>query len=223
MKKMYLLIPTAICMMSCSVLASADTIAEPMTEVMTEISTEAEEELDPVSQIYTFTLNGDTYTLPCTVAELTENGWNLGSGSLDANTYARAMGCYEDGTETVIFEVANVTEEDGVDLSELVVVGVKVEQKFLEVEGYEFETFDGVKPGMKVDEVRELYGEPSFEHETYWKYCFQDRYTPDSGELRGFGLAYLGEDGFTVNMEEGSDVINRVELQYFGMEKEAEE
>lgn len=201
-----------------SLFGSQTVFAETTTEGTTEISAEtAEEETDPVSRIYTFTLNGDTYTLPCKVTDLTENGWDLGSGTLDANTYARTIGFYKGGSEPVTFEVMNDTEENDVDLEELTVVAVKVTQSFVDTEEYEFETADGIHPGMTIDEIKELYGEPSTESSSYISYHFQERYETGTGELRGLGDVYAGEDSFDVYREEGTDIVTRIELQYFGI------
>ena len=172
-------------------------------------------EMDPVSRIYTFTLNGDTYTLPCKVTDFTENGWNLGSGTLDANTYARTIGYHKGGSEYVAFEVLNDTEEDGVEMANLKVVSVKVTQSFVDVEGNEFVTADGLRLGMTLDEVKALYGEPTSENASYISYHFQNRYETDG--LRGLGDAYAGEDSLYAYTEEGSDIVNRIDLQYFGI------
>lgn len=172
-------------------------------------------EVDPVSSIYTFTLNGDTYTLPCKVTDFTENGWNLGSGTLDANTYARTIGYHKGGSEYVAFEVLNDTEEDGVEMANLKVVSVKVTQSFVDVEGNEFVTADGLRLGMTLDEVKALYGEPTSENASYISYHFQNRYETDG--LRGLGDAYAGEDSLYAYTEEGADIVNRIDLQYFGI------
>lgn len=172
-------------------------------------------EMDPVSRIYTFTLNGDTYTLPCKVTDFTENGWDLGGGTLKANSYARTIGFHKGGSECVTFEVMNDTEEDGVELANLKVVSVKVTQSFVDIEGNEFVTADGVHPGMTLDEVKALYGEPFSEKSSYISYHFQKQYETDG--LRGLGDAYAGEDSFCAYRAEGSDIVNRIELQFFGI------
>ena len=194
-------------------------LAESTTDEATELG-EGLAELDPVSLIYTFTLNGDTYTLPCPVTDFTENGWDLGSGTLDANTYARTVGFYNGGSEYVTFEVMNDTEEDGVELANLKVVSVKVEQSFVDVDGNEFETLDGLRLGMTLDEVKALYGEPSTENSSYLVYHFQDQV--DTETLRGLGDVYIGEDSLYVYTEEGSDIVTRIDLQFFGISEEAE-
>ena len=177
-------------------------------------------EMDPVSRIYTFTLNGDTYTLPCPVTDFTENGWNLGSGTLDANTYARTIGFHNGGSEYVTFEVMNGTEEDGVELTNLKVVSVKVTQSFVDVDGNEFETLDGLHLGMTLDEVKALYGEPFSENSSYISYHFQKQYETD--HLRALGVAYAGEDSLYAYKEAGTDIVNRIDLQYFGITEDAE-
>lgn len=174
-------------------------------------------EMDPVSRIYTFTLNGDTYTLPCKVTDFTENGWDLGGGTLDANKYARTIGFYKGGSEYVTFEVMNDTEEDGVELANLKVVSVKVEQNFADAEGNEFVTADGLRLGMTLDEVKALYGEPSTEKSSYIGYHFQKQYETDA--LRGLGNAYIGEDSLYLYRGSDSDTVNRIELQFFGIAK----
>lgn len=174
-------------------------------------------EMDPVSRIYTFTLNGDTYTLPCKVTDFTENGWNLGGGTLDAKKYARTIGFYKGGSEYVTFEVMNDTEEDGVELANLKVVSVKVEQNFADAEGNEFVTADGLRLGMTLDEVKALYGEPSTEKSSYIGYHFQKQYETDA--LRGLGDAYIGEDSLYLYRGSDSDTVNRIELQFFGIAK----
>lgn len=218
MKKKFFILIAAL-----SMIGSQIAYAESATEQTPEISTETpDEETDPVSRIYTFTLNGDTYTLPCKVTDLTENGWDLGSGTLDADSYARTIGYYKGGSEYVSFEVMNDTKEDGVDLSELIVVSVKVTQSFLDTEGYEFETADGICPGMTLDEIKELYGEPSSENSSYISYHFLERYETADGSLRGLGDAYIGEDSFYAYKKDGSDLVDCIELEYFGIVKSEE-
>ena len=210
-----------ITIMGLSLLGSQSVFAQSTAEETTEITAEtAQEETDPVSHIYTFTLNGDTYTLPCKVTDFTDNGWDLGSGTLDASTYARTTGFYKGGSEYVIFEVLNDTEENSVDLSELTVVAAEVTQNFMDVEGYEFETADGIHLGMTIDEIKEIYGEPSSENTSYICYRFQDRYEAGSGEMRGLGDVYAGEDSFYAYKKENSDVVERLELHYFGIAEE---
>lgn len=194
-------------------------LAESTTDEATELG-EGLADLDPVSLIYTFTLNGDLYTLPCPVSDFTENGWDLGSGTLDANTYARTVGFHNGGSEYVSFEVMNDTEEDGVELANLKVVSVKVTQSFVDVDGNEFETLDGLHLGMTLDEVKALFGEPSTEKSSYLAYHFRDQY--DTEALRGLGDVYIGEDSLYVYTEEGSDIVNRIDLQFFGVEKSEE-
>lgn len=177
-------------------------------------------EMDPVSCIYTFTLNGDTYTLPCKVTDFTENGWDLGGGTLDANKYASTIGFYKGGSEYVSFEVLNDTEEDGVALAELKVVAVKVTQSFVDIEGNDFVTADGIRPGMTLDEVKECYGEPFSENSSYISYHFQKQYETDY--LRALGIAYAGEDSLYAYKESGTDIVNRIDLQYFGIAEDAE-
>ena len=201
-----------------SLFGSQTIFAESTTKETDESSVKAvEEETDSVSHIYTFTLNGDTYTLPCKVTSFTENGWDLGNGTLDANTHARTIGYYEGGSEYVQFEVMNDTDENGVDLSDLTVVGVSVTQSFADTEGYEFETADGICPGMTIDEIKEIYDEPSSENSSYISYHFQERYEAGDGGLRGLGIAYIGEDSFYAYKKDGSDIVERIELQYFGV------
>lgn len=216
--KKRLLITTMALSLFCSHIAFAEALDTTETETETTVES-SEEELDPVSHIYTFTLNGETYTLPCTVKELTENGWDLGSGTLDANTYARALGYYEGGSEYITFEVLNATEENGVDLSELEIVGVKVTSAFTNVEGYEFLTLDGLCPGMNIEDVVTLYGEPKSENDSYISYSFQEMYTlEDIGELRGLGNMYAGEDRLYVNKsKEDPTIAESLELKYFGI------
>lgn len=69
---------------------------------------------------------------------------------------------------------------------------------------------------MTVDEIKELYDEPAFEHETYMTYHFQELYETEG--LRSFGVSYVGEDSFTLYLEEG--IVDRVQLEYFGIETE---
>ena len=211
MKKKFLITIAAL-----SLLGNQIVFAESSTEDTAEIRTEtAEEETDPVSHIYTFTLNDNTYTLPCKVTDFTQSGWDLGSGTLDSNTYARTVGYYKGGSEYVSFEVLNDTEENGVDLADLKVVAVNVTQSFVDTEGYNFETADGIHLGMTMDEIRELYGEPFSENSSYISYHFQNRYETDG--LRGLGDAYAGEDSLYAYTEEGADIVNRIDLQYFGI------
>lgn len=212
-KKMFVLIP----MLTLSTISCMTVFAKESAESVTEISIEDEKDID---DIYTFTLNGDTYTLPCAVTEFTDNGWNFGNGTLDANTYARTFGYYEDAQENIVFEVANLTDEKDVDLNKLIVVGIQVSQDNIAEDGYEFETTDGIIPGMTTDEIKKVYGEPTYEHETYMEYCFMERYETEG--LRSFGNMYAGEDAFTLYMddEEDRDVVTRVSLEYFGTETE---
>ena len=211
MKRIFLIL-MAVLVLFGSQIVLAESTSDETTEVSEDVA-----ELDPVSRIYTFTLNGVTYTLPCQVTDFTENGWNLGSGTLDANTYARTIGFHNGGSEYVTFEVMNDTEEDGVELANLKVVSVKVTQSFVDVDGNEFVTADGLHLGMTLDEVKELYGVPSSEKSSYIGYHFQDRYETDG--LRGLGDAYVGEDSLYAYTEEGSDIVIRIELQYFGIAK----
>lgn len=212
-KKMFALIP----MLTLSTISCMTVFAKESAEPVTEISIEDEKDID---DIYTFTLNGDTYTLPCAVTEFTDNGWNLENGTLDANTYARIFGYYEDAQESIVFEVANLTDEKDVDLNKLIVVGIQVSQDNIAEDGYEFETTDGIIPGMTTDEIKKVYGEPTYEHETYMEYCFMERYETEG--LRSFGNMYAGEDAFTLYMddEEDRDIVTRVSLEYFGTETE---
>ena len=212
MKRIFLILIAVLVLFS-SQMALAESTAVETIEV-------SAAEMDPVSRIYTFTLNGDTYTLPCQVTDFTENGWNLGSGTLDANTYARTIGVHNGGSENVTFEVMNDTEEDGVELANLKVVSVKVTKSFVDVDGNDFVTADGLRPGMTVDEVKALYGEPSSENSSYIGYHFQNQYETD--ELRSLGVAYAGEDSLYAYKEAGSDIVNRIELQYFGIAEAAE-
>ena len=213
MKKKFLITIAAL-----SLLGNQIVFAESSTEDTTEIHTEtAEEETDPVSHIYTFTLNDNTYTLPCKVTDFTQNGWDLGSGTLDSNTYARTVGYYKGGSEYVSFEVLNDTEENGVDLADLKVVAVNVTQSFVDTEGYNFETADGIHLGMTMDEIRELYGEPFSENSSYISYHFQERYETGDGGMRGLGDVYAGEDSFYAYRKDGSDIVERIDLQYFGI------
>lgn len=201
MKRKFLILIAVLMLLSCQMVLAESAV----------------EELDPVSRIYTFTLNGDTYTLPCRVTDFTENGWDLGGGTLDANTYARTIGFHKGGSEYVTFEVMNDTEEDGVELAKLKVVSVKVEQSFADAEGNEFETLDGLHLGMTLDEVKALYGEPSTEKSSYIGYHFQEQYEIDT--LRGLGDAYIGEDSLYLYKGSDSDIVNRIELQFFGIAK----
>lgn len=212
MKRSFLILIAVLVLFS-SQMALAESTAEETIEV-------SAAEMDPVSLIYTFTLNGDTYTLPCKVTDFTENGWDLGGGTLDANTYARTIGFHNGGSEYVSFEVMNDTEEDGVELANLKVVSVKVTQSFVDVDGNEFETLDGLHLGMTLDEVKALYGEPSTEKSSYLAYHFQDQV--DTEALRGLGDVYVGEDSLYVYTEEGSDIVTRIDLQFFGILEEAE-
>ena len=204
MKRSFLILVAALVLFSCQ-MALAESTAE---------------EMDPVSHIYTFTLNGDTYTLPCKVTDFTENGWDLGGGTLDANKYTRTIGFYKGGSEYVTFEVLNDTEEDGVALAELKVVAVKVTQSFVDVEGNDFVTADGIRLGMTVDEVKECYGEPFSENSSYISYHFQKQYETD--HLRALGVAYAGEDSLYAYKEADTDIVNRIDLQYFGITEDAE-
>lgn len=201
MKRKFLILIAVLMLLSCQMVLAESAV----------------EELDPVSRIYTFTLNGDTYTLPCRVTDFTENGWDLGGGTLDANTYARTIGFHKGGSEYVTFEVMNDTEEDGVELAKLKVVSVKVEQSFADADGNEFETLDGLHLGMTLDEVKALYGEPSTEKSSYIGYHFQEQYEIDT--LRGLGDAYAGEDSLYLYKGSDSDIVNRIELQFFGIAK----
>lgn len=208
-KKMFVLIP----MLTLSMISCMTVFAKESTELVTESNIEDEKDID---DIYTFTLNGDTYTLPCAVTEFTDNGWNFENGTLDANTYARVFGYYEDNQESITFEVANLTDEKDVELSKLMVVGVQVSQKNTVEDGYEFETTDGIIPGMTTDEIKKVYGEPKYEHETYMEYCFMERYETEG--IRSLGNMYAGEDAFTLYMDEEEDIVTRVSLEYFGTE-----
>ena len=212
MKRSFLILIAVLVLFS-SQMALAESTAVEIIEV-------SAAEMDPVSRIYTFTLNGDTYTLPCQVTDFTENGWDLGSGTLDANTYARTIGVHNGGSENVTFEVMNDTEEDGVELANLKVVSVKVTKSFVDVDGNDFVTADGLRPGMTVDEVKALYGEPSSENSSYIGYHFQNRYETDG--LRSLGIAYFGEDSLYAYKEADSDIVNRIDLQYFGITEDAE-
>lgn len=201
-----------------SLLGNQIVFAESSTEDTAEIRTETVEgETDPVSHIYTFTLNDNTYTLPCKVTDFTQNGWDLGSGTLDSSTYARTIGYYKGGSEYVSFEVLNDTEENGVDLADLKVVAVNVTQSFVDAEGNNFETADGIHLGMTIDEIRELYGEPFSENSSYISYHFQERYETGDGGMRGLGDVYAGEDSFYAYWKDGSDIVERIDLQYFGI------
>ena len=73
---------------------------------------------------------------------------------------------------------------------------------------------------MTLDEVKALYGEPSSENSSYIGYHFQNQYETDG--LRGLGIAYAGEDSFYAYKEAGTDIVNRIELQYFGITEDAE-
>lgn len=219
-KKMFYLIPA----LTISLFSSMTVYAEEPIAAATKASAEEESkaaaetdaEEDPVDHIYTFTLNETTYTLPCAVTEFTDNGWNLGSGTLDAHTYANTIGFYEGSQNSIAFEILNQTDDDGVDINELIVIGITVTNANITEDDYTFETADGIVPGMTVDEVKEVYGEPDFEHETYMSYQFQKRYEAEG--LRDYGVAYAEEDEFTLYLEE--DTVDRVQLEYFGIETE---
>lgn len=224
MKKKHLgLIPIlTLSMLSCTVVFAENTAetaaklsAKEASETVTEDNTEDE---DPLDHIYTFTLNGTTYTLPCPVTDFTDNDWNLGSGTLDANSYANTLGFYKDNSQNIVFQVANLTEEDKVDLNELTVVGITITQTAITEGGYEFETADGIVPGMTVDEIKALYGEPAHEHETYMSYRFFEYYETEG--LRSLGTVYAGEDCFTLYLDE--NIVSRVQLEYFGIEETTE-
>lgn len=217
-KKMFYLIPILTLSMLSSMPAYAAETSKATTEASTEKETseDLEEDEDPVDHIYTFTLNETTYTLPCAVTEFTDNGWNLGSGTLDANTYANTIGSYESSQNYITFEILNQTDDDGVDINELIVIGITVTNANITEDGFKFETADGIVPGMTVDEVKEVYGEPDFEHETYMSYQFQKRYETEG--LRDYGVSYAGEDEFTLYLKE--DTVDRVQLEYFGVEAE---
>lgn len=209
---MFYLIP----LLALSMLSSIPAYAEETSEVTTEASTEKEGSENPVDHIYTFTLNEDTYTLPCAVTEFTDNGWNLGSGTLKAHTYARTIGYYGDAQHPISFEIVNFTEDDDVDINELIVVGITVTNANITEDNYKFATADNIVPGMTVDEVKELYGEPASEHETYILYHFQEQYETEG--LRNYGVTYAGEDSFTLYLKENT--VDRVQLEYFGVETE---
>ena len=55
MKRKFLILIAVLMLLSCQMVLAESAV----------------EELDPVSRIYTFTLNGDTYTLPCRVTDFT--------------------------------------------------------------------------------------------------------------------------------------------------------
>lgn len=209
---MFYLIP----ILTLSMLSSIPAYAEETSKVTTEASTEKEDSEDPVDHIYTFTLNDETYTLPCAVTEFTDNGWNLGSGTLKAHSYANTIGYYGDAENPVGFEILNSTDNDDVDINELFVIGITVSNTNITEDNYKFETADKIVPGMTIDEVKELYGEPDFEHETYIEYQFQKRYETEG--LRSYGDSYAGEDSFTLYLEE--NIVDRVQLEYFGVETE---
>lgn len=223
-KKICYLIP----ILTLSILSSLPAYAAEASKTATEASTEKEtsesleetedleEAEDPVDHIYTFTLNETTYTLPCAVTEFTDNGWNLGSGTLKAHTYANTLGFYEDNQNYIVFEITNPTDDDDVDINELIVTGITVSNTNITEDDYTFETADGIVPGMTVEEIKELYDEPDFEHETYMSYHFQKRY--ETEVLRSYGVTYAGEDSFTLYLEE--DIVDRVQLEYFGIETE---
>ena len=63
MKRSFLILIAVLVLFS-SQMALAESTAVETIEV-------SAAEMDPVSRIYTFTLNGDTYTLPCQVTDFT--------------------------------------------------------------------------------------------------------------------------------------------------------
>lgn len=230
-KKLFYLIPILTLSMLSSLPAYAANTSKEATEVSTEKETEElletedssetedlEETVDPVDHIYTFTLNEITYTLPCAVTEFIDNGWIFERGTLKAHAYANAFGYYEDNQNPVVFEITNFTDEENVDINELIVTGITVSNTNITEKDYTFETTDGIVPGMTVEEIKELYDEPEFEHDTYMTYHFQKLYETEG--MRGFGISYAGEDSFTLYLKDG--IVDRVQLEYFGIETEEE-
>lgn len=121
-----------------------------------------------ISDIYTFTLEGKTFTLPCAASQLADAGWTpAGDLTVAAGRYwsaAAANGFTLEGAEgkTVGLHLVNTGAADA-SWKDCQVVGITVDGN----SGVEFQTAAGVKVGDAYANVQKAYGATSYDIDNF--------------------------------------------------------
>lgn len=123
-----------------------------------------------ISDIYTFTLEGKTYTLPCAASEFVDAGWTTAKDvTVAANHYASAPGnamlTLGDDADTYIgLQLVNTTDAEA-SWDACTVVGITVEGN--SAAAAEFTTKDGVKIGDTFEAVQKAYGASNYDTDRF--------------------------------------------------------
>lgn len=129
-----------------------------------------------ISNIYSFTLEGKTYTLPCAASEFKDAGWTSDI-TVAANHYSSAatkemyiLG--DDATKYIGLAVVNTGSEE-TSWENCTVVGITV----LGASAVDFQTSEGIKVGSDFSAVQKAYGASSYDIDKFGTigYHFQVR------------------------------------------------
>jgi hypothetical protein len=119
-----------------------------------------------IDQVYTFTLEGVQYSLPCDASQFTAAGWNSDTSLIvEAGTYSSASSpmtiCLGSDTDKVIeLQFVNQTGADA-NWTECTVVGITVSSSDVSPNMVNFATSKGIELGDSFAEVQEAYGATS--------------------------------------------------------------
>ncbi len=151
-----------------------------------------------ISQIYTFTLEGKTYTLPCKASEFTDAGWTaLRDQTVAANFCSKAAigNGYALGGDTSKQVGLNVLNTGSAEAAwgDCIVVGILVDSN----SNVDFATADGVKVGDSYEKVQQAYGSTSYDIDEFGTMGFHFAVASDSSKA---GNRWYGDQVDTLSV-----------------------
>ena len=136
-----------------------------------------------ISQIYTFTLNGKTYTLPCKASELADAGWapvrdtTVAAKFCSKASIGNGYALNGDTSKQVGLNVLNTTDSEA-NWQDCTVVGVLVDGN----SNVDFATAAGIKVGSTYGEVQKAYGATSYDYDQFGTMGFHFAVASDSSK-----------------------------------------
>lgn len=167
--------------------------------------------MEDIADIYRFTLDGKAYSMPCSLKELLDDGWepgltNASTDTLDGRTYSVYV-LYK-GDASVSVSVANFEESPAtVEKGTLIEITATSDGKA------DFQTGKGLKIGDDSSRVTQLYGSETYsasDNVVEYSYLRQLGFQENiSGIMREYTL----EDNFHIQWD-SSGKVNYIQMKY---------
>lgn len=200
--------------MTFSVNIMADDLAKPLLETVSSP--------EDLAKIYTFTLDGKEFSLPCSISDFQEIGWDFTySNDMDVKipgkTTDGAWFTNNDDSDSEIYLYFINATGDAHEMKDCRVIGIEITEGYFE--NVDFSTADGITIGSSREDVDTIYGVPEDADEDYYLYEFFAQYGDEGDDCFPFSD---GKDTDEMEIQFEDDVVSEINMKYYKLLPEDE-